>query len=64
MQYKQYLNDVFDQYMETVNESASDDVIGSRNKHHDSVGQYIDAVFEDAWKKGFVFALQIQDGKQ
>lgn len=64
MQNKKYLTQMLDQYLETMSESASDDVIRSRSVFHDAVDLYVGAVFEDAWKKGFAYALQVQAGKQ
>ena len=55
---------MLDQYLENESESASDDVIRSRDCYHASVDHYVAAVFDDAWKKGFAYALKVQAGKQ
>ena len=64
MQDKKYLDQMLDQYLETVNEVASNEVIRSRNKFNSAIDQYIADVSDDAWKKGFAYALQIQARKQ
>ena len=64
MQNKKYLTQMLDQYLENESESASDEVIRSRNKFHEAIDQYVADVFEDAWMKGFAYALRIQAGKQ
>lgn len=64
MQNKKHLTQMLDQYLENESEMASDDVIRSRNKFHEAIDQYVADVFEDAWMKGFAYAMQIQAEKQ
>ena len=61
---EKYLNQMLDEYLENVNEIASDEVIRSRNKSNAAFDQYIADVSDDAWKKGFAYAMRIQAGKQ
>ena len=53
------LNKFYDDYCENTNEKASEEVQSTNRKHNTALDEYVAALVEDNFKKGFCYALQL-----
>lgn len=56
---KEDISKIYEHYCEYDNEMASEKVVESRDKHSMDLDEYIAAIAEDNFSKGFRYALKI-----
>ena len=56
------LNKIYDDYCENSNELAAEEVQSTYRKLNTALENYIAAVVEDTFKKGFCYALRLAKG--
>lgn len=56
---EQELNKIFGDYCENDSEMASEEVQSTCRKHDRALEEYVIAVIEDNFKKGFCYALKL-----
>lgn len=64
MQYEKLnMSEIYEEYCETINEMASEQVQENYKAYNGAFDKYIAAVSEDSFSKGFRYALQLS-GKE
>lgn len=51
------LDQIYNEYLENVNWPVSEHTISCREEHYHALDEYLAAVYEDAFKNGYKYAM-------